>query len=326
MASYASADVVFNADLAAKNENRNIIITAFTTLSGDENADNDTLRKQVISFVPADPYKMDFESCLDFSSEGLNPAWTSVSMDKTPVLPLRHVLNGEFHYVEFPGCETDLGFIVFNPVNTEPSMLIYEYYNACRPHSGQRFGASLGLNEKPKDDWLISPKLKMPAENTQLSMWVKSFDKTFKESYQILVSRAGNDPASGDFECVYPGEDDEAIALRAESPDWEKVVFDLSQFNNQNIYVAIRCVSEAPMFMIDDIVIGDGTEDTTGNRQTMNADFRLSVYPNPVNDVVSFLSPMSPSIRWLSSTPREPCFINRRTSSTPIVIATTPTV
>ncbi len=287
--SYATVDVTFSADLAAKDEDRNIVITAFTALAEDKDRSNDTLTKEVVSFVPANPYRMDFESCLDFATEGFNPAWTSLSLDGTPVLPLRHVLEGEFHYVEFPGCETDLGFIAFNPYTTEPSMLFYEFYNNCRPHSGVRFGASLGINNADisKDDWLISPKLKMPANNTELSMWVKSFDRVFKEWYEIWVSEGSGNPEDLDFTRVYPpsGSDDLLIAT---GEKWENVVFDLSQFNGKDIHVAIRCMTaDAPMFMIDDIVIGEKAT----NEQAQTADFRVTLYPNPVHETMTVLSP-----------------------------------
>lgn len=284
---YASSDLTFSADLAATEQNRNIIITAFTTLDGDEDLSNDTLTKKVISMVPADPYRMDFESCLDFATEGLNPAWTSVSLDKTPVAPLRHVLEHEFHYVEFPGSETDLGFIAFNPLNTEPSMVLYEYYEHCRSHSGQRFGVALGNNDySPKDDWLISPKLKMPAKNTQLSMWVKSFDRVFKETYEIWVSEGSNDPTSEDFVLLYPAEDEDEELIAP--TEWTQVVFDLGRYNAKEIHVAIRCnTADAPMFMIDDIVIGENA----GNEEDQQADFRLTVYPNPAKEMVMVLSP-----------------------------------
>lgn len=284
---YTTQEVSFTADLAATNQNRNITITAFTAMEGDEDRSNDTLRKNVLSMVPADPYRMDFESCLDFATEGLNPAWTSVSLDNSPVMPLRHVLEDyTFQYIEFPGCETDLGFITFNPLTTEPSMVLFDYYNECRSHSGQRFGVSLAITDEnsPKNDWLISPKLKMPSKNTQLSMWVKSFDRVYKESYEIWVSEGSNDPASGDFVCLYPGEDEELIAPTA----WTQVVFDLGQYNGKDIHVAIRCNSaDAHIFMIDDIVIGENVS----NEEEQQADFRLTVYPNPAKEMVSLLSP-----------------------------------
>ena len=286
--SYATVNVTFNADLAAKDADRHIAITAFTALAGDKDLINDTMTKEVISFVPADPYRMDFESCLDFATEGFNPAWTSLSFDESPVLPLRHVLDAEFHYVEFPGCETDLGFIAFNPYATEPSMLFYDFYNSCRPHSGQRFGASLAITdpEMSKDDWLISPKLKMPASNTQLSMWVRSFDRALKESYEIWVSQGSGNPLDLDFIRVYPEDDYET--LQAASEKWENVVFDLSEFNNKDIHVAIRCMSpDATMFMIDDIVIGENA----ANEQAQSADFRITVLPNPVHEMMTVLSP-----------------------------------
>ena len=297
---YAEAEVVFNADLSANNADRNIVITAFTNLSNDENRSNDTLRKTVLSFAPSDPYKMDFESCLDFATQGFNPAWTSYSLDKSPVLRLRHVLGGEFQYVDFPGSETDLGFIAFNPVTTEPSMLFYEFYNACRPHSGSRFGASLAISniDIPKNDWLVSPKLKMPASNTQLSMWVKSFDKVYREEYEIWVSFGSGNPEDGDFERVYPpmpldeDEYDDYDALIADG-EWERKIFDLSAYDGKDIHVAIRCVSfDADMFMIDDIVIGDGTD--MANDPAQKADFRLMVYPNPVYETMTVLSPDAP--------------------------------
>ncbi len=289
VSSYATVDVTFNADLAAKDADRNIVITAFTAFANDKDRSNDTLRKEVISFVPADPYRMDFESCLDFATEGFNPAWTSLSLDMTPVSPLRHVLDAEFHYVDFPGSETDLGFIAFNPYATEPSMLFYEFYNNCRPHSGQRFGASLAINDPDitRDDWLISPKLKMPAQNTQLSMWVKSFDRTFKEWYEIWVSEGSGDPTDLDFTRVYPPSYSDDLLI-APSEKWENVVFDLSEFNGKDIHVAIRCMTaDAPMFMVDDIVIGENA----ANEQAQSADFRVTVHPNPVQDMMTILSP-----------------------------------
>ncbi|MDE5574752.1 MAG: T9SS type A sorting domain-containing protein [Bacteroidales bacterium] len=287
VASYATVDVTFNANLAAKDADRNILITAFTAFANDKDRSNDTLTKEVISFVPADPYRMDFESCLDFATEGFNPAWTSFSFDNSPVLPLRHVLDAEFHYVDFPGSETDLGFIAFNPYATEPSMLFYEFYNACRPHSGQRFGASLAISNSDvnKDDWLVSPKLKMPAQNTQLSMWVRSFGN-LRESYEIWVSQGSGDPMDLDFVRVYPEDDYET--LKAASEKWENVVFNLNQYNGKDIHVAIRCMSpDATMFMIDDIVIGENA----ANEQAQSADFRVTVHPNPVQDMLTILSP-----------------------------------
>lgn len=286
--SYATVNVTFNADLAAKDADRNIVITAFTALANDQDRSNDTLSKKVISFVPADPYRMDFESCLDFATEGFNPAWTSLSLDGSPVLPLRHVLDKEFHYVDFPGSETDLGFIAFNPYATEPSMLLYEFYDNCRPHSGVRFGASLAIAnaDVTKDDWLISPKLKMPAQNTQLSIWVRSFDRSLRESYEIYVSQGSGNPLDLDFVRVYPEDDYET--LKAASEKWENVVFDLSQYNSQDIHVAIRCMSpDATMFMIDDIVIGE----IVANEAVQSADFRVTVHPNPVHEMMTILSP-----------------------------------
>lgn len=292
ISSYATVNVTFTADLAAKDADRNIVITAFTAFADDKDRSNDTLSKEVISFVPADPYRMDFESCLDFATEGFNPAWTSISFDMTPVLALRHVLDAEFHYVDFPGSETDLGFIAFNPYATEPSMLFYEFYNNCRPHSGQRFGASLAINDPDisKDDWLISPKLKMPAKNTQLSMWVKSFDRTFKEWYEIWVSEGSGDPADMDFTRVYPPSYSDDLLI-APGEKWENVVFDLSEYNGLDIHVAIRCMSaDAPMFMVDDIVIGENA----ANEQAQSADFRVTVHPNPVHEMMTILSPDAP--------------------------------
>ncbi len=166
-------------------------------------------------------------------------------------------------------------------------MLFYEFYDNCRPHSGQRFGVSLGINDADisRNDWLISPKLKMPGKNTQLSMWVRSFDKAFKETYEIWVSEKSGDPESEDFELVYPDGDEPLVAP---GENWENVVFDLGRFNGKEVHVAIRCVTiDAPMFMIDDIVIGENAD----NESTQSADFRLSVWPNPAKEMIMILSP-----------------------------------
>lgn len=75
---YASSEIAFEADLSKPGE---YVLEVVATVEGDENADNNSASKTVVSVEPADPYTMDFEQCEDFASSGFNPAWRVVDGD-----------------------------------------------------------------------------------------------------------------------------------------------------------------------------------------------------------------------------------------------------
>jgi len=167
-----------------------------------------------------------------------------------------------------------LGFIVFNPSSTTPA-LTNEY---IQPFEGERFGASLRTESGLRNDWLISPKLLL-GDNSKLIFQAKTFyapglPVNLSEIFNVLISTTDNAP--------------ENFTLLSGSniapTNWNKYEFDLSDYDNQSVHVAIQCVTEEGLiFMIDNIEIFPPRTNGTGIK---NIDTKINVYPNPVSDVL----------------------------------------
>ena len=260
---YEIKSVVFEADLSQASTE--YALMAVSRMEGDEYAGNDTAVKVVNSFAPANPYVMDFEYCQDFALSDFTPAWTTVDADGAIV--------GWWNNTAFALEQMTCGFVAFNPDKTEPSLLA-ELGDKIAPHGGKRYGASIFVYEDVNDDWLISPKLRLPSHGPKMEFYVKSFlDELGLERYNVLVSSTDN--ALESFS---------VIGSTREAPvTWTKVEVDLSEYAGQEVYLAIQCVSEDNfMFMIDDIKVYE----PTGNEGVAGLDTGLTLYPNPADDKV----------------------------------------
>ena len=269
LAPYASGEVSFTVDMSAPSTE--YVLTAIARLEGDEDASNDTATKVVNSLSPADPYEMNFEYCEDWATEGFNPAWTSVDADGTQL--------GGWQGFNYPLLQQQAGFFVFNPALTEPSILD-ELGDAVAAHSGERYGASMfSYVGDANDDWLISPKLMLPATGAKMSLYVKSYTGDYGlEQYNVLISGTDNDLES--FSVI--GETREAPA-----DAWTLVEVDLAEYAGKEVYLAIQCISQDVfMFMVDDIVVSK----PAGNEGGALLQSQLSLYPNPASDMVRILS------------------------------------
>lgn len=275
LAAYTSGEVGLIADLSKEEFTYEIV--AWTELEGDEDITNDTCRMTVHTESPADPYMLDFEQCSDFSISYLNPQWTMLDVDKN----YPYGMDG----VNFPYAGTPFAFIVFNPEQTTPPM---QASTAHQPFSGKRFGASFSGADGANDDWLISPKLRLPKQNAMASFEVKSYTDAYGlESYNVLVSTESNDP--DDF--VQIGQTRTAPAAA-----WEHVEIDLSEYAGDEIYFAIQCVSNnAFMFMVDDVEISRPA--SSESETEMMA--LLQLYPNPSSSEIH-ISSYSASIVGIS--------------------------
>ena len=109
---YDSSVFTFEADLSKPGE---YVLEAVASVEGDENPDNNSASKTVVSVEPADPYVMDFEQCEDFATSGFNPAWRTVDVDGDYIYG--------FQDVSFPAPSSGkAAYIVFNPALTTPSL------------------------------------------------------------------------------------------------------------------------------------------------------------------------------------------------------------
>lgn len=254
---YKTGEYTFTADLSKPGE---YTIVATATLTGDENPDDNSVEKVVTSVEALDPYVMNFEGCADFAVDNFNPAWTTVDGDKSDIYTIRDC--------EFPVPESGMvGFMAFNPEATTPALGITAY-------EGERMGASFAATDGLNDDWLISPMLRMPADNASLVMQVQSYNDQYGlEKYEVCVSTTDNDPDS--FTVLKSG---------SAPTDWEEVTVDLSEYAGKDIYVAIHCVSEdAFIFFVDNIEI---TKPVSGVDDVATGDAALRLYPNPVSETL----------------------------------------
>ncbi|MCM1040903.1 MAG: choice-of-anchor J domain-containing protein [Bacteroides sp.] len=258
LSAYESTEVSFTADLSAPSTE--YALKVFSTLEDDADVTNDTCEKTVTSLKPANPYIMDFEYCEDYVIEHFNPAWKTVDVDGS--------ITYGFSGISFPHAGEPFAFIVLNPGDLGLDV---------EAHGGNRIGAAFAAQDGLNDDWLISPKLKMIEGKESMSFFVKTFDDEYGlEKYNVLVSTTNDQPAS--FTKI--GETREAPV-----EDWVKVTIDLKEYSGKEVYLAIQCVSEdAFIFMIDDITVCEGY---VGNENAPAVASLLSLYPNPVNEMVN---------------------------------------
>lgn len=153
----------------------------------------------------------------------------------------------------------------------EPNILLS---NSVAPHSGNWVMRS-GYNFEGADDWLILPKLLPTTENDELFFWASSYSPSLIEDFKIMVSTTGNNIEN--FTTNFSGN------LQAPA-EWLKYSFDLSNYINQEIYIAIvhTSINKSRLF-IDDVFAP--IKYTDNNLKAINVDGDIA--PN-ANSVVAY--------------------------------------
>lgn len=107
------------------------------------------------------------------------------------------------------------------------------------PEDGEQDGSAVAKMSSgypdANDDYLITPQISVTSGvNDRLTFYVKSRSGSFLEPYEVLLSTAT--ATAADFTVVLQAE--------SEAPDeWTEVILDLSTYNGQSIYVAVRSTS-----------------------------------------------------------------------------------
>jgi len=225
------------------------------------------IEKKVINLntnVRTDSISCDFEDIADWALD-FTP-WIALDVDGLDTYG--------FTDYTFPGDFDPMAFICFNPATTDPPMTDDP---EIQPHSGEKFGACMAAvpsGGQGNDDWFIS-KLTSLGVNSDINFWAKSYTADYGlERFNIGVSTTGMNPE--DFTIISATPYEEAPAV------WTEFNFDLSEYDYQEVYIAIQCVSnDAFVFMLDDIIIN-----TTPTNINDNELSRLVMYPNPAQDMV----------------------------------------
>jgi PKD repeat protein len=177
-----------------------------------------------------------FELYTDFALSFGN--WTQYDLDEDETY-------GSTAY-DFPNEYYTGSFIVFNPSETTPPATDPDW----QPYTGDKFAACFAANPGPNDDWLITSQIKV-ANGDHLSFFHRSIVDTYGlERFRVGISTTGTNTT--DFTIITP-------SPYIESPvSWTIYSYDLSAYQDQEIYIAINCVSDdAFVFMLDDFMISD---------------------------------------------------------------------
>jgi len=160
-------------------------------------------------------------------------------------------------------------------------------------HSGTRAAAILYDENVAHNDFLVLPQIEVASgSSNRVTFWIRSRDAEYPEPYEVRLSTTGNTNAS-DFTVVLQPEE---LALT----NWNKKLIDISAFEGQTVYVAIRATGlNQYALYVDDIqndavpqcapVTGLSVSDITANSATLDwndvaADFQYVIGPVSVTD------------------------------------------
>ena len=122
--------------------------------------------------------------------------------------------------------------------------------------------------------WLISPAINLTANNNIFSWKAHSLDPSYPDSYQVLLSRTGDNIA--DFTKVLLTQNEETAAWNSH----EIVLNDLG-YSSQTVYLAfVLQTNDGFVLELDDIEVRDELFVSLEDNQLT----KLSIYPNPVSN------------------------------------------
>jgi hypothetical protein len=174
--------------------------------------------------------------------------------------------------VTFPGSGGPMAFMVFNPSATTPPL------TGVAAHGGSKMAACFAATTPPNNDWIVAPRVQL-GTNSSIKFFARSHTDTYGlERFRVGVSVLPSIIPAG-FTYV-SGPD------YIEAPlNWTEYVYDLSAWDNQRVYIGIRCVSDdAFIFWVDDVSLhSDGGTDSDDPNAPPLANALQGNYPNPFN-------------------------------------------
>lgn len=183
--------------------------------------------------VSAFPFTWDFESSTDYT-QNFAP-WTTVDIN--------NVITYSSSDADFTGEGTAFAWLAMNPVASGWT----GSSQGDDAHGGSRCGlSSCPSDGSTADHWFISPPLQLNA-GSSFSLWALTpKDDYGLSNFEILVSTTDNNTSS--FTTISSTEDAPAT--------WTQFTYDLSAYDNQTIFIAIRDISpDIFLLWIDDLEI-----------------------------------------------------------------------
>lgn len=203
-----------------------------------------------------------FESYADFSL--LFAPWTLLDVDMSTTWGISNV--------EFPGSQGPMAYIIFNPSATTPPV------TSVAAHGGAKMAACFAATTPVNNDWLITPRVHL-GTGSAVKFYARSMSSSYLEDFRVGVSTLATIIPQG-FQYVTGGTPVTAPA------SWTEYIYDLSAYDGQTVYLAIRCVSNDKfIFMVDDFSIhsvGGSVGNEDGVAPVAVTELKGN-YPNPFN-------------------------------------------
>jgi hypothetical protein len=175
--------------------------------------------------------------------------------------------------VTFLNSEAAMAYIIFNPANTTPPVA------SLVPHGGAKVAACFAATAPPNNDYLITPRLQL-GTNSAVKFFAKSHTAQYGlEQFRVGVSTLTNPNVPG-FQYITG-----TTSVLAPTT-WTEYVYDLSAYDNQRVYITIRCVSnDAFIFFVDDFSVHGvgGSVSSDDQLVPVIATELQGNYPNPFN-------------------------------------------
>ena len=198
-----------------------------------------------------------FEACPSFT--GIIANWQNLDLDGFP--------TSEWQNITYPNNGNPAGWLCFEPQITIPPLMDHP------PFEGNKMLASICCIPPPNNDWLISPVIHLGTDSTLKFKARSAFANFGLERLSVLISNTNSEPAA-----FVPLHQNTYIPVPVE---WTNYEYDLSAWNNQNVYLAWRCLSvDAMALFLDNIEV------FSNNGYISNQDLELPeplfcCYPNP---------------------------------------------
>lgn len=208
-----------------------------------------------------------FEALDAFSS--VIPRWQNLDLDASATWAWEHT--------DFPHEGEAMSWLVFSPTLCTPAI------SDLTPHSGNQMLMATASITPPNNDWLISPYLHLGNAAT-LTFTARSYTAAYGlERLRVLISTTDTNPAS--FQTLNAG------SFLAVPASWTEYYFELSEYSDQDVWLAFNCVSlDALALFLDDVLLSSegGHLDAA---ESLVTHARIKNYPNPGRQSFKLESP-----------------------------------
>ena len=223
----------------------------------------------------------DFESYPDFEIGNIGN-WTMLDNDGDSTYSSD---NYDFTNEGYTGT-----FIIYNASETTPSST----ENGWEAHSGDKgfycFNSNGDVSGTPlNDDYIFTEQISL-GTGSELKLWARGLTDNYSggERFQVGVSTTDTTPASFTYLTPSP--------YQIPTLSWAEYTYDLSAYDNENIYITIHVVSEDEfVFMLDDVSVTTNvqnsiqviTNPTTSYSTTVEGSGILYAYDEASGDIMA---------------------------------------